>query len=220
MVRNFETLRGGAVRASDGEVGAIRETYFDDAHWTVRYLIVTVGAWPEGRDVLMSPKEAGPTDAQSASMGVRLTMEQVQKAPSIQTDQPIFRQYEGRLAEHYRWDPYWLMPSAASGMFTASLPSPAHAAMGAAEAPAVCNVKAREMTDGMTECIPWGAPCERFIESGAMSERSITRPPFEATHRSKAQWPGYLRVLPTRRRCWAKCYGPCSLLHQVLLTTS
>jgi uncharacterized protein YrrD len=43
------------VLASDGEIGKVKEIYFDDDRWVVRYLVVDTGGWLTRRHVLISP---------------------------------------------------------------------------------------------------------------------------------------------------------------------
>ncbi len=46
MLRNSNQLKGMAIHATDGELGAIDELYFDDESWGIRYLTVeTVVGW-------------------------------------------------------------------------------------------------------------------------------------------------------------------------------
>ena len=39
----------------DGEIGKVRQFYFGDQHWAVRYLVADTGNWLTGRQVLISP---------------------------------------------------------------------------------------------------------------------------------------------------------------------
>lgn len=124
MLRNFNTLTGCTLAASDGEIGNVREMYFDDHEWTIRYLVVTAGSWLTGRDVLIAPRTLGAIDAQDSTIAVRLTREQVRNAPSIDTDQPVSRQYEERYHQYYGWDPYWAIPGGAGmGMIGYGVPT-------------------------------------------------------------------------------------------------
>lgn len=107
MLRNFKTLTGSTLAASDGEIGKIQEFYFDDEQWTVRYLVVRAGSWLNGRDVLITPEALGEIDSQSQSIAVRLTTEQVREAPPVETERPVSRQYEERYHQHYGSVPYW-----------------------------------------------------------------------------------------------------------------
>jgi len=40
MLRSVKSLEGSAIGATDGAVGKVKDFYFDDQAWVVRYLIV------------------------------------------------------------------------------------------------------------------------------------------------------------------------------------
>jgi len=121
MLLPFETLRGCTLNASDGEIGNVREFYFDDEHWVLRYLVVETGSWLTGRKVLIAPHALDNIDPQSGSIEVALTQKQVRTAPPIETDKPVSRQYEERLNQHYDWVPHWVVPGAVGGLMLSRL---------------------------------------------------------------------------------------------------
>jgi sporulation protein YlmC with PRC-barrel domain len=45
MLFRFEKLFGASIVASRGEIGRIKDVYFDDQRWTARYLVVQTGSW-------------------------------------------------------------------------------------------------------------------------------------------------------------------------------
>ena len=49
MLRKAKDLSGYTLGARDGEIGKVREFYFDDQSWTVRYLVADTGGWLSGR---------------------------------------------------------------------------------------------------------------------------------------------------------------------------
>jgi hypothetical protein len=49
MLNRMEKLIGMSIRASDGELGKVKDAYFDDHRWAARYLVVDTGGWLEGR---------------------------------------------------------------------------------------------------------------------------------------------------------------------------
>ena len=56
MLRKAKTLKGYSLQNTDGEtIGKVKEFYFDDRHWTIRYLVADTGNWLTGRQVLISP---------------------------------------------------------------------------------------------------------------------------------------------------------------------
>jgi hypothetical protein len=107
MLRSIKSLRGYPLRAKDGDVGKVREFYFDDRFWTVRYLVADAGPWPANRLVLLSTACLGNPDWEAKLFPVGLTREQVKKSPPISADEPVSRQMEIDLHGYYGWPPYW-----------------------------------------------------------------------------------------------------------------
>lgn len=107
MLQHISDLQGAAIQASDGAIGHADQFLFDDQHWTVRYLVIDTGGWLSGRRVLVSPIALGGAAWDAQQIGVRLTRQQVEQAPGIDTDQPVSRQYEQTLADYYGYQPYW-----------------------------------------------------------------------------------------------------------------
>ena len=48
MLSKATTLKGYTLNSLDGEIGKVKEFYFDDQHWTIRYLVADYGyyGWP------------------------------------------------------------------------------------------------------------------------------------------------------------------------------
>lgn len=113
MLTPFEKLRGCTLSASDGDIGTVREFYFSDENWRVRYLVVDTGSWLRGRSVLLIPDVLREVDAQADAVRVSLTKEQVRNSPPLDSDRPVSRQHEEELHRHYDWNPYWIVPGAA-----------------------------------------------------------------------------------------------------------
>jgi uncharacterized protein YrrD len=45
----MKELEGYAIHATDGAIGRVRDFYFDDESWVVRYFVVDTGAWLRSR---------------------------------------------------------------------------------------------------------------------------------------------------------------------------
>jgi len=61
MIQNINDLYGYKLAAIDGEIGQIKDFYFDDHDWVIRYLVVETGSWISGRQVLLTPHTFGPS---------------------------------------------------------------------------------------------------------------------------------------------------------------
>lgn len=107
MLRSIKNLGGYTLQATDGEVGKVREFYFDDQTWTVRYLVADTGNWLVGRLVLLSMASLGNPDWERKLFPVNLRKAQVEKSPPIEADEPVSRQMELDLHSYYGWPPYW-----------------------------------------------------------------------------------------------------------------
>lgn len=107
MYRSVRELRGYSIRATDGELGRVHTFYFDDKAWTVRYLVVETGNWLAERQVLIQPSALRQPDLEGKSFPVELTRRQVEESPPISKHQPVSRQMEKQLHQHYGWYPFW-----------------------------------------------------------------------------------------------------------------
>jgi hypothetical protein len=107
MLRSIKQLYGVKLSASDGEIGHVKDFYFDDQNWAVRYLVADTGSWLPGRKVLLSPHAFGPLDPAGKLLPVNLTRKQIEDSPSIDTHKPVSRQYEEEYHRYYGWPYYW-----------------------------------------------------------------------------------------------------------------
>ncbi len=107
MLTRAQQLIGYKIAATDGEFGKVSDIYFDDHSWTVRYFIVDTGGWISGRLVLVSPESIVAPDDEAHTMRVSLTKQQIEAAPSVDTEKPVSRQQEIPYREYFGWPPYW-----------------------------------------------------------------------------------------------------------------
>lgn len=108
MKPRLDSLNGFTIGGTDGEIGKVKEFYFDDKSWTIRYIIVETGSWLVGRKVLLSPQAVTKTDWENKVFMVNLTIDQVRNSPNIDTDKPVTRQQEMDLYNYYPWGgDYW-----------------------------------------------------------------------------------------------------------------
>lgn len=110
MLRTVDSIEGYTIQATDGDLGSVKEVFFDDERWGVRYLVVETGSWLSSRRVLISPYSVTGIDTTVESISVSLTREQVKNSPDIDTHQPISRQLEGAYSQYYGYGNYWTGP--------------------------------------------------------------------------------------------------------------
>jgi sporulation protein YlmC with PRC-barrel domain len=107
MLTNVKKLYGKRLAAKDGEIGHIKDFYFHDVTWAVRYVVVDTGTWLQGRMVLLSPHAFGHVDPDQDALRVLLTRQRVENCPPVEILRPISRQYEEDFYRYYGWPAYW-----------------------------------------------------------------------------------------------------------------
>lgn len=110
MLHRATGVRGLAIRATDGDIGAVKDLYFDDARWAIRYLVADTGGWLGGREVLISPHSIVHGEWSEEAVRVSLTRAQVEGSPDVETAQPVSRHYEIAHAAYYGYPYYWTGP--------------------------------------------------------------------------------------------------------------
>jgi len=110
MLTKTKTLTGYTLKSLDGEIGTVKEFYFDDQHWTIRYLVADTGIWLPGRQVLISPHALGAVIKEEKHLSVKLTRKQISESPSLDSDKPVSRQFEEAYYGYYAWPMYWAGP--------------------------------------------------------------------------------------------------------------
>jgi|SRR5450759_371011 len=107
QLENTSELYGDKLVALDGDIGHIRDFYFDDNTWVIRYAVAHTGSWLTGSLVLLSPHALGKLDRHGKMLHIDLRRMQIQNSPSIESHQPIFRQYEADYYRDHDWPAYW-----------------------------------------------------------------------------------------------------------------
>ena len=107
MIYHNKELIGRSLSAHDGDVGEIADVFFDDARWTVRYLVVDTGSWLNSRKVLISPATLASGGVSHGAIRAQLSRQQVQNSPPLETHAPVSRQQEALHAAYYGYPMYW-----------------------------------------------------------------------------------------------------------------
>jgi len=107
MLRSIEELEKYEVQANDGLIGHVRDFFFDDESWVVRYVVVDTGSWLSERKVLISPISIGRVESEKKRLQVFLDREQIKNSPDIDSDMPVSRQHEIRYLNYYGYPYYW-----------------------------------------------------------------------------------------------------------------
>ncbi len=111
MLDKARTLNGFTLSCRDGPIGFVREFYFDDRQWTIRYLVPSTDHGLTGRQVLLSPYALHSINRDAKDIAVALTKRQLADSPGLDTYTGMSRQFE---------EPYYgyLWPQHGGGPYT------------------------------------------------------------------------------------------------------
>jgi len=107
MLLKAKTLEKCKLKGTDGNIGSVKEFYFDDKYWAVRYLVADTGNWLVGRQVLISPYTIGSIDKEAATIAINLSEKQIEESPSLESDKPVSHQFEVAFYGYYGLPAYW-----------------------------------------------------------------------------------------------------------------
>jgi hypothetical protein len=93
--------------ATGGDIGRVKDFYFDDQAWVVRYLVVQMGDWNSHRKVLLSPIGIGQPNWMGKTFPVSITQAQVKNSRNVDTDKSVSRQHEEGSLGYYGYPYYW-----------------------------------------------------------------------------------------------------------------
>jgi len=110
MLCKANTLKGYSLDSLEGDIGKVKEFYFDDRHWAIRYLVADTGNWLVGRQVLISPYALAAVNKEERHIDIDLTKKQIEDSPSLDSDKPVSRQFEDAYYGYYGWPMYWAGP--------------------------------------------------------------------------------------------------------------
>jgi hypothetical protein len=103
MLRSTKEFEQYAIAASDGVCGHVRDFYFDDHSWVIRYLVVGLGSEVGGHRILMSPHAILSADWPEKTFRVGLTQSEVRHSADALTVKPVSRQHA---MGYYGYDGY------------------------------------------------------------------------------------------------------------------
>jgi hypothetical protein len=107
MLQSIKQLYGNKLGASDGDIGQVKDFYFDDQDWAVRYVVADTGEWLLSRLVLLSPLAFNSSHPVGKLLLVNLSRKQIEHSPAMETHKPVSRQYEEEYHRYYGWPYYW-----------------------------------------------------------------------------------------------------------------
>jgi hypothetical protein len=87
MLHRTQKIRGFHILAIDGQIGHVDDFLVDERSTHVHYLVVDTSNWVGGRSVLVSSAVIDAIDSPGRKIHVRLTRDEIKRAPSVDTAQ-------------------------------------------------------------------------------------------------------------------------------------
>jgi hypothetical protein len=106
MLNKAKTVKGYKLESLDGEIGTVKEFYFDDRHWVIRYLVADTKDWLESKQVLISPYALVEVNKEEQLIAINLTKKQLEESPSLKSEQPVSQQFEEDYCGFFGWPMY------------------------------------------------------------------------------------------------------------------
>lgn len=90
------------VDAIDGAIGSVSDLLVN-GRWTIRYLVINLQSGDEEKTTLCSPQWIEEVDWAGSIIHAVVPAEQIRNAPGYNPSDPIRRDFEARLYQHYEW---------------------------------------------------------------------------------------------------------------------
>jgi hypothetical protein len=97
MSASMTQLLSCSVSSRDGRAGPLSDLLFDDWTWHVKWLVVEMGPWLFGREVLITPDSLLYVDGMDDHLQMDLTLEQIEQSADIRSDPPHHLQNDGSI---------------------------------------------------------------------------------------------------------------------------
>ena len=107
-LRSTKEVTGYTIEAAEGELGHVAGFVIDDETWAVRYIEVATRNWWPGKKVLVPPAWIKSVTWEDSQVNVDLYRDKIQNSPEYVESEPVSRDYEDRLYQHYGRPPYWM----------------------------------------------------------------------------------------------------------------
>jgi hypothetical protein len=102
VVHSTHEATGYSIDATDGSIGHVEDFLFEDAGWTIQFLVVDTRNWLPGRKVLVSPDWIQQVVWGESRIVVDLSRDAVRSSPEYDPARPFAAEEAVRLHDHYK----------------------------------------------------------------------------------------------------------------------
>jgi hypothetical protein len=107
-LRSTNEVAGYRIHTLDEDIGHVEDFLIEEDTWIVRYLVIDTSNWiPGSKRVIVHPNWVDAVDWAEGAVAVRMTKEQVESCPEYNPDDPVNRDYEKSIFDHYKLPYYW-----------------------------------------------------------------------------------------------------------------
>ncbi len=100
-LRSIEAITGYHIHAADGEIGHVEDFLFEDADWSIHYLVVDTKNWWPGKKVLVSPRSVTEIDWTDSLVKINVDRQKVKDSPAYDASATVDRDYEKMFHGYY-----------------------------------------------------------------------------------------------------------------------
>ena len=107
MMRSADEIIGYSLNTTDETFGSCQDLLFDDQMWTIRYIMANTGLFKMGRLVLIPPMMIDKPDWETRNINLNVSKETLENGPAPEKNQPVSRQCEKKIYDHFHYPYYW-----------------------------------------------------------------------------------------------------------------
>ncbi|MFN2341110.1 MAG: PRC-barrel domain-containing protein [Halanaerobium sp.] len=115
MLRKLKNLEGFKIHGKDGDLGKVKDFYFDQQRFVLRYVVVDTGNWLKHHKILISTDSFEKINYEQEEIIVNLTAEKLEAGPRIDKNKPVSKVMEEKVVKHFDWPIYWTSPHPSDG---------------------------------------------------------------------------------------------------------
>jgi hypothetical protein len=108
MLVSLKELSGSTIKATDGDLGQIKDVYFDDRSRVIRFLVIDTHPWlPLSQKVLISPIALREFNTDDDVLSVSFKKDAVKNCPKIEEHETVSREFEKAYHDYFGYGYYW-----------------------------------------------------------------------------------------------------------------
>ncbi|RYY75266.1 MAG: PRC-barrel domain containing protein [Gammaproteobacteria bacterium] len=100
MMHLLSDLNDFVIDANDGKIGKVKDFYFDDRRWVIRYVVVEINSGIGNRKILLSPSLIKHLNLEEKSIAVDMSVAEISSSTAIDTTFSV-SQYEIDYLSYY-----------------------------------------------------------------------------------------------------------------------